>query len=131
MKSNSLIISYLSAIYLFFYLPIIVLIIYSFNNAQYSLLWRGFTWQWYQELFIDKDLWIATYHSLVLGLAAATLATAIGVLASVSIYRYRFFGRNLLNALVFILILSPEIVTGVSLITLFTLCNLSLGFNSL
>src|SRR3990167_432854 len=123
--------SYLGMIYLFFYIPIITLIIYSFNNTQYSLLWHGFTWQWYSELFTDTDLWLATYHSLLLGIASATMATMIGVLASVSIFRYRFLGRNFLNALVFILILSPEIVTGASLITLFTLFNLPLGFTSL
>lgn len=131
MKLNSLVAPYLGLIYLFFYTPIIILIIYSFNNAQYSLLWHGFTWQWYQELFTDTDLWIATYHSLLLGILSASIATAIGILASVSIYRYRFWGRNFLNALVFILILSPEIVTGVSLIALFSLFNLSLGFITL
>lgn len=122
---------YLTLIYLFFYLPILVLIIYSFNNTQYSLLWHGFTLNWYQELFADSDLWIATWHSFFLGIAAATIATSIGVLAAVSLYRYRFFGRQLLNSLVFILILSPEIVSGASLLILFTLFNMPLGFMSL
>ena len=123
--------SYLSLIYLFFYIPIIILIAYSFNNTQYSLLWHGFTWAWYVELFSDADLWIAAWHSLVLGLAAATIATVIGMLAAVSLYRYRFLGRQILNGLVFILILSPEIVTGASLLLLFAMVQLRLGFTSL
>lgn len=123
--------SYLSAIYLFFYLPIIILMVYSFNNAQYSLVWHGFTWQWYQDLFADGDLWAATWHSFFLGITAATLATLIGMIAAVTIYRYRFIGRDLVNALVFVLILTPEIVTGASLLILFTLINLPLGFTSL
>lgn len=123
--------SYLSLIYLFFYLPIITLVVYSFNDTQYSLLWQGFTWRWYQDLFADSDLWIATWHSFFLGITTATLATGIGLLSAVSLYRYRFFGRNLLNGLVFILILSPEIVTGASLLILFTLLNIHLGFTSL
>ena len=98
-------ISYLILIYLFFYIPIIILIVYSFNNTQYSLLWHGYTLRWYQELFGDTDLWIATYHSFFLGITSATVATSIGLLAAVSLYRYRFFGRNLLNGLAFILIL--------------------------
>lgn len=122
---------YLIFIYLFFYIPIFVLIIYSFNNAQYSLLWQGFTFAWYQELFSDTDLWIATWHSLVLGVFAATIATFVGALSAISLYRYRFFGRNLLNALIFILILSPEIVTGAALLLLFTFLSLNLGFFSL
>lgn len=123
--------SYLTLIYLFFYLPIILLIVYSFNNTQYSLLWHGFTWRWYNELFTDSDLWIATWHSFFLGIASATIATFIGMLAAVSLYRYRFFGRNFLNGLVFILILSPEIVSGASLLILFTLLQLNLGFITL
>jgi spermidine/putrescine transport system permease protein len=123
--------SYVSIIYLFFYIPIIVLIIYSFNNATYSLLWRGFTWHWYSELFTDHDLWLAAWHSLFLGTTASTAATIIGGLAAICLYRYQFFGRHLLNGLVFILILSPEIVTGAALLLLFTLSNISLGFLSL
>ena len=123
--------AYLSLVYLFFYIPIFILIVYSFNNTQYSLLWHGFTWRWYTELFTDNDLWVATWHSFTLGLTAATTATLIGMLAAVSLYRYRFVGRNFLNGLVFILILSPEIVMGVSLLILFTLLKLDLGFLSL
>ena len=122
---------YLTLVYLFFYIPIVILIVYSFNNTQYSLLWHGFTWRWYQELFTDNDLWIATWHSFFLGIATATLATFIGMLAAVSLYRYRFRGRHFLNALVFILILSPEIVTGAALLILFTLLQFNLGFVTL
>src|SRR3990167_9369135 len=91
--------AYLLLIYLFFYIPIAILIVYSFNNAQYSLLWKGFTWRWYGDLFIDKDLWIATWHSLFLGITSATLATFVGLIAAVSLHRYRFAGKNFLNAL--------------------------------
>ena len=70
------------------------------------------SWRWYEEFFADRDLWIAIWHSLFLGILAATVATCIGLLAAVSLYRYRFFSRSLLYGLVFILILSPDIVTG-------------------
>lgn len=131
MKIKTLPASYLTLVYLFFYIPIIILIVYSFNNTQYSLLWHGFTWRWYEELFADRDLWIATWHSFFLGIASATVSACIGLLAAVSLYRYRFLGRNLLNGLVFILILSPEIVTGASLLILFTMVQMHLGFMSL
>jgi len=123
--------TYLSLIYLFFYIPIFILVIYSFNNTQYSLLWHGFTWRWYGELFSDSDLWISTWHSFFLGISSATVATIVGMLAAVSLYRYRFVGRNFMNGLVFILILSPEIVTGASLLILFTMLQVHLGFLSL
>lgn len=123
--------SYLTAIYLFFYIPIIVLIVYSFNSAQYSLVWHGFSLDWYRELFADTDLWIAVLHSLVLGIVAATIAMWIGALAAVSLYRYQFLGRNVLYGMIFILILSPDIVMGISLLILFSLVKVSLGFWSL
>ncbi|EKD53730.1 MAG: Spermidine/putrescine transport system permease protein PotC [uncultured bacterium] len=123
--------SYLTAIYLFFYIPIIVLIVYSFNNAQYSLLWHGFSFRWYHELFADTDLWIAVWHSVLLGVLAATIAMCIGSLAAISLYRYLFLGRNVLYGLIFILILSPDIVMGISLLILFSLIKIPLGFLSL
>lgn len=135
MKTNLIknlpMISYLTLIYLFFYIPIIILIIYSFNDAQYSLLWRGFSLRWYNELFADTDLWIAVWHSLVLGIFAATIAMCIGSLAAISLYRYVFRGQQLLYGLIFILILSPDIVMGISLLILFSLFKISLGFWSL
>jgi spermidine/putrescine transport system permease protein len=94
-------------------------------------VWQGYTWHWYSELFSDSDLWLATWHSFILGIACATIATTIGMLAAVSLYRYRFFGRNLLNGLVFILILSPEIVMGAALLILFSFLQMPLGFLSL
>lgn len=123
--------SYLSLIYFFFYFPILILIIYSFNDARYSLLWHGVTLQWYQNLFDDSDLWLSVWHSLILGISAASIATFIGLIAAISFYRYRFFGQHFLNSLVFILILSPEIVMAVSLLILFILLNVPLGFTSL
>lgn len=123
--------SYLTAVYLFFYIPIIVLIVYSFNKAQYSLVWHGFSMRWYYELFSDSDLWIAVCHSLILGIVAATIAMCIGGLAAICLYRYQFFGRKILYGLVFILILSPDIVMGISLLILFSLVKISLGFWSL
>lgn len=119
---------YLSAVYLFLYLPLIVLITYSFNDARYSLLWHGFTFQWYQQLFQDSTLWIAAGHSLLLGVLASVTATAMGTIAAVSIYRYRFLGRKLLHGLIFVIIITPDIVMGISLLMLYTLANISLGF---
>lgn len=120
--------SYLTAIYLFFYIPIIVLITYSFNNAQYSLLWHGFSLHWYKELFSDASLWIAALHTLVLGISAATTAMGIGGLIAISLYRYEFLGRQFLFLLIFILILSPDIVMGISLLILFSFVKIQMGF---
>jgi spermidine/putrescine transport system permease protein len=119
---------YLTAIYLFFYFPIAVLIVYSFNSSSYSLIWHGFTLSWYQQLFADTDLQVVALHSLVIGVLAATCATVLGTLTAVSLYRYVFRGKQLLHALIFILIVSPDIVMGISLLILFSTLKATLGF---
>ena len=109
---------YLTGMYLFLYIPIIILICYSFNDAHYSLLWHGFSYRWYIELFNDTNLWIAALHTLILGMTAATVATGIGGLIAISLFRYDFLGRQFLFGLIFILILSPDIVMGIALLIL-------------
>lgn len=130
MKQNNtfLNICYALIIYCFFYSPIVILIVYSFNNAEYSLLWHGFTYQWYLQLFHDHALWTAALHSLMIGILAASIASIIGLLASVCLYRYRFMGRSLLNGLIFVLIIMPDIVLGTGLLLLFSLTKITFGF---
>ncbi|OJA01007.1 spermidine/putrescine ABC transporter permease PotC [Rickettsiella grylli] len=123
--------SYLAAVYCFFYFPILVLIIYSFNNSTYSLLWHGFTLHWYKQLGEDSNLIVVALHSLEIGVIAASFATLIGTIAATCLYRYRFFGKHVLHGLLFVLIISPDIVMGISLLILFFLLNLRLGFWSL
>lgn len=122
---------YLTIIYLFFYVPIIILMVYSFNEAQYSLLWHGFSFRWYVELFHDTDLWLSAFNTFILGITASTIAMGIGGLIAISLYRYDFLGRQFLFMLIFILILSPDIVMGIALLILFSFVKIQLGFWSL
>lgn len=119
---------YTVLIYLFLYVPILIVIVFSFNSSKHSLLWKGFTLNWYHELFHDGSLLIVAIHSLVLGLLAATGATLIGSIAAVSLYRYQFFGKKLLHGLIFVLIVCPEIVLGISLMLFYSALNITLGF---
>jgi spermidine/putrescine transport system permease protein len=108
--------------------PIAIVIIFSFNNASHSLVWQGFTFNWYTVLFHNSALLRVAGHSFLLGILAATFATIIGTLAAVSLFRYRFFGKKILHALIFILILSPEIVMAISLLLLYSFIKIPLGF---
>ncbi|MBU0744687.1 MAG: spermidine/putrescine ABC transporter permease PotC [Gammaproteobacteria bacterium] len=119
---------YTSCVYIFLYLPIAVVIIFSFNNAKHSLVWQGFTLKWYAVLFHDTALLQVAWNSLALAILAASIATAIGTLISVSLFRYRFFGKKILHALIFILILTPEIVMAISLLLLYSFLKIPLGF---
>lgn len=131
MKCRLVGMTYLILVYSFFYIPLIILVLYSFNKGQYSLVWQGFSWYWYQELFIDNKLWEATSNSLFLGCIAATLATTIGILTVVCFYLYRFWGRRLQYSLIFLLILSPDIVIAIALLILFNFVGIPAGFWSL
>lgn len=119
---------YTISVYVFLYLPIAVVIIFSFNNAQHSLVWQGFTFAWYASLLHDSALLQVAWHSLILGILAATSATVIGTLIAVSLFRYRFFGKKILHALIFILILSPEIVMAIALLLMYSFLKIPLGF---
>jgi spermidine/putrescine transport system permease protein len=122
---------YASFIYFFLYLPIIVLIIYSFNSSKYSVEWKGFTLEWYESLLDHDSLLDAAVNSISVALFSATLATILGTLGAMALFRYSFFGKKIISSLVYILIMSPEIVMGISLLMIFVLISLPLGFTSL
>lgn len=123
--------AYLSIVYAFLYIPIIIVVIFSFNNSKVSLLWHGFTWHWYRILFTDGDLGLVVWHSLWLGICASTIATGLGMIASTALYRYRFLGRQTLQLMIFMLIIMPDLVLGVALLILMNFSHFSLGFWSL
>jgi len=129
--ANCLKSSYLLSIYGFLYAPIFILMILSFNNATYSSVWHGATLKWYYALFHDSDLWIAGVHSIMLGVTASILATTLGTLTAVALFRFQFQGKKLLQALIFILIVAPDIVLGISLLIMFSHTHVPLGFTSL
>jgi spermidine/putrescine transport system permease protein len=122
---------YITFIFTFLYLPIFILIVYSFNNSKYSLNWTGFTYKWYEKLMENDTLLESAINSIIIASSSSVIATILGTIGAVAIYRYLFFGKKFLNAIIFVLIMSPEIVMGIALLILFVLLNIELGFNSL
>ncbi|HCN17978.1 spermidine/putrescine ABC transporter permease PotC [Psychrobacter namhaensis] len=122
---------YLGLIYALLYLPILVLVVMSFNQSKIGYNWGGFSLKWYESLFNNQAMLDAFWHSIVLGLVAATVSTLIGTLTALALHRYKFRGKGLLNGLLFVLMMSPEIVLAISLLALFLLIGLQLGFVSL
>lgn len=122
---------YLYVIYFLLYFPILILIIYSFNNAKFSLIWHGFSLKWYHELFLDRGLWSAFSNSIVLGLAASIIATTVGLLACVHLFLRKGPYDHFINSLLLLLIVIPDLVLGVSLLLFFNMSNIPLGFFSL
>jgi spermidine/putrescine transport system permease protein len=124
---------FLISVYLFLYIPIIVLIVYSVNKARFSLQWQGFSTQWYAELLHDRELWSAFTHSVLLGICAAVISTATGLFACVQLFLRpkRKHQRRSLFAILLLLIVIPDLVLGVALLLLFNIFAILLGFFSL
>jgi len=123
--------TYVTSVYLFLYLPLVILIIYSFNSSKYSTNWKGFTLKWYAKLFDNTMLLDAMGNSLIIAGISATVATCIGTLAAVVFYRYRFIGRKVLYSLIYVVMMSPDIVMGISLLMFFILLGMNIGFATL
>lgn len=124
--------SYLFLIFSFLYLPILVLIIYSFNHAKYSMIWHGATSIWYQNLLQNTEVWSAFIHSTLLGVSAALIATVTGLLASVQIFLSKKPQKHDgFMALLLLQIIIPDLVLGVALLIFFNYTRIPLGFFSL
>ena len=128
---RSIKIGYSSLVYVFLYLPITVLIIYSFNASKFGTSWKGFTLDWYSSLLENSSLMTAAGNSVMVAVLAATCATVIGSMASVAFYRYGFRGKKMLLGLVYVLIMAPDIVMGISLLILFVTLQMETGFLTL
>lgn len=121
----------IGSVVLFLYAPIAVLIINSFNANRYGARWDGFTLKWYEKLFNNADMINAAVNSLTIGFLASTMVTIIASLVSIMIYRYRFRGRSLLNGLLLLNMITPDIVMAVSFLILFITLGFKLGFVTL
>lgn len=123
--------SFMSAIYAFFYIPIVILIVNSFNHSRFGIHWQGFTTKWYGLLIHNDSLLQAAQHSLTMAIISASFSTVIGSLTAVALYRYRFRSKPFVSGMLFIVMMSPDIVMAISLLVLFMLLGIHLGFWSL
>jgi spermidine/putrescine transport system permease protein len=113
--------------YAFLYVPLAIVVVYSFNDSRLNAEWVGFTLDWYRRLFANDEMLTAAANSLLIALVASLVSTVLGTMAGVAMYRYR---QRLLPILVLAPIAIPEILMGVSLLIFFVLLNLTLGLVS-
>ena len=113
--------------YAFLYVPLLIVVIYSFNDSRLNAEWVGFSLDWYRTLFGDDQMLTAAGNSLIIGLVASFVSTVLGTLAGLAMHRYRL---RLLPILVVAPIAIPEILMGVSLLIFFVLLNFTLGLVS-
>jgi spermidine/putrescine transport system permease protein len=121
---------YIGLILLFLYAPILILVVLSFNKSKSRSKWGGFTFNWYVELFQNKDIMNALYATLLIAFLSALIATIIGVAASVALNKMKALPRSFLMTITNIPMLNADIVTAISLMLLFIALRFTLGFNS-
>jgi len=118
---------YTFLIFVFLYAPIIVLIIFSFNDSKSRGVWNGFTLRWYVELFKDREVLKALYNTILIAVSTAVISTIIGTIAAIGIFNMQGFNKKLILNLNYIPVLNPDIVTAVSLMTLFRIGKFNFG----
>ena len=117
------------AVYAFLYLPLCIVVVYSFNDSRLNAEWVGFTWHWYDLLLHDQALLEAAVNSLFIALLSSLFATLLGTMAGLAMHRFR---SGLLTFLVLTPLAMPEILLGVSLLLFFIqVLNLTLGMLSI
>lgn len=126
-------VAFCTLIYLFLFLPISVVVVNSFNSTTSKpyLSWKGFTFDWYIKLWDNQALLASFGNTMIIAIASTVLSTIIGTLGAVGIYRYKFKGKGIINGLLYIPVVIPEIVIGIALLTIFSNARVPRGMLTL
>ena len=126
---------YLLIIFIFLYTPIVTLMVFSFNDSKSMGQWKGFTLRWYQELMQNDRILLALKTTLIIAVIASVVATIIGTFAAIGIHKMRGFKKKALLNINYLPVLNPDIVTGISLMSLFIFVtpylNIEFGFTTM
>ncbi|HIV35252.1 MAG TPA: ABC transporter permease [Candidatus Blautia intestinigallinarum] len=132
MKKNSKLSNlYLALVFLIMYLPILVVVIFSFNNSRLTVSWEGFSLQWYETLFQDDTLMEALVNSLILGVLSCLLSAVIGTLGAVGLSQLHYKSKGLLEYVSLLPLMIPEIILGMVFLAFFSRLNLPFGMVTL
>jgi spermidine/putrescine transport system permease protein len=118
-------------VFLFFYLPIAILVLFSFNQSRLNIVWTGFTLDWYAALWRDTVLVRTLQNSLIVAAATTAISVVLGTAGGWLLYRFRYRGSGFLETLVFMPMIVPEVILGVSLLILFVSIGLQLGYTTI
>jgi spermidine/putrescine transport system permease protein len=119
------------AVYAFLHLPLLVLVAFSFNDSKFSASWVGFTLDWYYRLLERPDIMRGLKASLIVGGISTVVSAVLGTLVALALARHRFRGRTALEGFLYVPIVTPEIVVGISLLILFALAKMPLGLTTI
>lgn len=126
-------IAFCTLVYLFLFLPISVIVVNSFNatTTKPYMSWKGFTFDWYVKLWSNSSLIEAFGNTMIIAIVSTILATIIGSLGAIGMYKYKFKGKSIIDGLLYVPVVIPEIVLGISLLTIFSKVNIPRGMFTL
>jgi spermidine/putrescine transport system permease protein len=116
---------------LFLYLPIVVLVVYSFNDGRFSVRWDHASLRWYRRLLDEREIWNALRNSLLIAVTATLTSTVLGTTAALALHRYRTRLQRVHYGLVYAPLVVPDILAGMSLLLLFVACGIQLGMGTI
>lgn len=119
--------SWTAVVYLFLYLPIVVLIVFSFNEARQTAVWQGFTLKWYVALAGNERILASVRNSLTVAAVTTVISTVVGTMVALALGRHKFRGQGMTQAMLYLPIVIPEIVLGAALVTFFGALQWRLG----
>ena len=126
--TQRLLASWTGIVLVFFYLPIVILIVFSFNESRLNIVWTGFTTEWYAALWDDDQLIEGLQNSLIVASATTVLSVLLGTAGAWLLQRYRYRLSSVIETLVFLPMIVPEVILGVSLLILFVTVGMELGY---
>lgn len=129
-KTKRILFVFTTLIFLFFYVPIIILMAFSFNDSKVGTVWTGFTFDWYKSLISNDQIISAVTNSLIIAVITTLIATLFGTLAALAIHRYNFPGKNAINFLFYIPVVIPDIIVAVALLALYGWLDVTLGIST-
>lgn len=118
-------------VYLFLYLPIIMVILYSFNTKDNNLIFEGFSFEGYRSLLENEALLDSFWMTMKLAIVSTFLSVVLGTLATIGMHRYQFRLKAVINSLLYIPIVIPELIIGIASLATFTILGLEMGFTTL
>ena len=117
-------------VYLFLYIPILVVVFFSFNSGNQIAIWEGFSLAWYGKMFKNPDVWRACKYSLIIAGLATLISTVIGTAAALAIEKHRFWARSVVIRLLYLPLIIPDIVLAIALLMFYNNVNIPLGLTS-
>lgn len=126
-------IAFCTLVYMFLFLPISVIVVNSFNatTTKPYMSWKGFTFDWYVKLWSNSSLIEAFGNTMIIAIVSTILATIIGSIGAIGMYKYKFKGKSIIDGLLYVPVVIPEIVLGISLLTIFAKVNIPRGMLTL